>query len=50
VPTVGDLRVPLELPVACTLKIVSATEDETTFDLNNQNWGGNARLTTRSAA
>ena len=24
-PTVGDLRVPLELPVACKLKVVSAT-------------------------
>ncbi len=45
VPTVGDLRVPLELPVACTLKVVSATSSKTTFDLNNQNWGGDARLT-----
>lgn len=45
VPTVGDLRVPLELPVACTLKVVSATDNKSTFDLNNLNWGGDARLT-----
>ncbi|RDH80194.1 hypothetical protein DVS77_02225 [Mycolicibacterium moriokaense] len=45
VPTVGDLRVPLELPVACTLKVVSATTSKTTFDLKNQNWGGDAKLT-----
>ncbi|MFY9918735.1 MAG: hypothetical protein WAL26_10090 [Mycobacterium sp.] len=35
VPTVGDLREPLELPVACTLKIVSATSGKQTFVLNN---------------
>src|SRR5688572_11030952 len=40
VPTVGDLRVPLELPVACTLKVVSATKNKSTFDLTNLNWGG----------
>ena len=45
VPTVGDLRVPLELPVACTLKIVSATSGKQTFELNNLNWGGDAKLT-----
>lgn len=45
VPTVGDLREPLELPVACTLKIVSATSGKQTFELNNLNWGGDARLT-----
>ncbi|MDX1881896.1 hypothetical protein [Mycolicibacterium sp. 120270] len=45
VPTVGDLRVPLELPVACTLKVVSATKNKSTFELNNLNWGGDARLT-----
>ncbi len=45
VPTVGDLREPLELPVACTLKVVSATDSKTTFELNNLNWGGDARLT-----
>ena len=28
VPTVGDLREPLELPVACTLKVVSATNGQ----------------------
>ena len=42
---VGDLRVPLELPVGCTLKVVSATPGKQTFDLNNLNWGGDARLT-----
>lgn len=45
VPTVGDLREPLELPVACTLKVVSAVPDKSSFDLNNLNWGGDARLT-----
>jgi hypothetical protein len=45
VPTVGDLRVPLELPVACTLKVVSATAGKQTFELNNLNWGGDAKLT-----
>lgn len=45
VPTVGDLREPLELPVACTLKVVSATDNKSTFELNNLNWGGDARLT-----
>jgi hypothetical protein len=45
VPTVGDLRVPLELPVACTLKVVSATNNKSNFVLNNLNWGGDARLT-----
>ena len=44
-PTVGDLRVPLELPVACKLKVVSATPGKYTFELNNLNWGGDARLT-----
>jgi hypothetical protein len=44
VPTVGDLRVPLELPVACTLKVTSATAKKTTFELNSLNWGGDARL------
>jgi hypothetical protein len=45
VPTVGDLRVPLELPVACTLKVVSATDSQTTYELNSLNWGGDAHLT-----
>jgi hypothetical protein len=45
VPTVGDLREPLELPVACTLKVVSATNNKSSFDLTNLNWGGDARLT-----
>jgi hypothetical protein len=45
VPTVGDLREPLELPVACTLKVVSATNNKSTFVLTNLNWGGDARLT-----
>jgi hypothetical protein len=45
VPVVGDLREPLELPVACTLKVVSATDNKSTFDLTNLNWGGDARLT-----
>ena len=45
VPTVGDLRVPLDLPVACTLKVVSATAGKQTFELNNLNWGGDAKLT-----
>ena len=45
VPTVGDLREPLELPVACTLKVVSATHGKATSSLNNLNWGGDARLT-----
>jgi hypothetical protein len=45
VPTVGDLREPLELPVACTLKVVSATNNKASFDLTNLNWGGDARLT-----
>ena len=44
-PTVGDLRVPLELPVACTLKVVSANPGKQTFELNNLNWGGDAKLT-----
>lgn len=44
-PTVGDLRVPLELPVACKLKVVSATPGKYTFELNNLNWGGDAKLT-----
>ena len=44
-PTVGDLRVPLELPVACKLKVVSATPAKNTFELNNLNWGGDATLT-----
>jgi hypothetical protein len=44
-PTVGDLRVPLELPVACRLKVVSATPAKNTFELNNLNWGGDAALT-----
>lgn len=35
VPTVGDLRVPLELPVACTLHVQASTGIE----------GGDARLT-----
>jgi hypothetical protein len=45
VPTVGDLRVPLELPVACTLKVISAAAGKQTFELNNLNWGGDAKLT-----
>lgn len=45
VPTVGDLREPLELPVACTLKVVSATPGKQTFELTNLNWGGDAKLT-----
>ena len=45
VPTVGDLREPLELPVACKLKIVSATPGAYTFELANLNFGGDARLT-----
>ncbi len=45
VNVVGDLRVPLELPVACTLHITSATDSRTTHDLDSLNWGGDARLT-----
>jgi len=45
VPTVGDLRVPLELPVACNLHITSSTSSSVTHDLDVQNWGGSARLT-----
>jgi hypothetical protein len=45
VPVVGDLRVPLELPVACTLHVVSATSKRTTPELESLNWGGDARLT-----
>lgn len=45
VPTVGDLREPLELPVACTLKVISATPGMYTFELKNLNWGGDAKLT-----
>ena len=45
VNVIGDLRVPLELPVACTLYITSATTSQITHDLNSLNWGGNARLT-----
>src|SRR3954453_10009697 len=44
-PTVGDLREPLESPVACRLKVVSATPGKYTFELNNLNGGGDARLT-----
>ena len=45
VNVVGDLRVPLQLPVACTLHITSATTSQITHDLNSLNWGGDARLT-----
>jgi hypothetical protein len=45
VPVVGDLRVPLELPVACTLHVVSATKKTTTHELELLNFGGDARLT-----
>jgi len=45
VPTVGDLREPLELPVACRLNVVSATDNKTSFDLANLNWGSDATLT-----
>jgi hypothetical protein len=45
VPTVGDLREPLELPVACTLHVASATDNKTTYELNALNWGGDAKLT-----
>ncbi len=45
VPTVGDLRVPLELPVACTLHVVSATKKAGTHELDSLNFGGDARLT-----
>ena len=31
--------------MACTLKVVSATPGMYTFELNNLNWGGDARLT-----
>ena len=41
-PTVGDLREPLELPVACTLNHEPRAN---TFELNNQNFGGDAKLT-----
>ena len=42
---VGDLRVPLELPVACTMHVVSATSKKTTPELESLNWGGDAHLT-----
>jgi hypothetical protein len=45
VNVVGDLRVPLEDPVACTLHVVSATSSKTTPELESLNWGGDARLT-----
>lgn len=45
VPVVGDLRQPLELPVACTLHVVSATNKSTTHELELLNWGGDAHLT-----
>jgi hypothetical protein len=45
VPVVGDWRVPLELPVACTLHVVSATKKETTPELQSLNWAGDAHLT-----
>ena len=31
--------------MACKLKVVSATPGKYTFELNNLNWGGDARLT-----
>jgi hypothetical protein len=33
------------IAVACTLKVVSATDNKASFDLTNLNWGGDARLT-----
>jgi hypothetical protein len=45
VPTVGDLREPLELPVACRLKVTSATAGKQTFELSNLNWSADATLT-----
>jgi hypothetical protein len=45
VNVIGDLRVPLEDPVACTLHIVSATSMKTTPELDSLNWGGDAHLT-----
>lgn len=45
VNVIGDLREPLELPVACTLHITSATDSKVTYELNSQNWGGDAHLT-----
>jgi hypothetical protein len=45
VNVIGDLRVPLEDPVACTLHIVSATSMKTTPQLDSLNWGGDAHLT-----
>ena len=43
VNVVGDLRVPLELPVACTMHVVSATSKKTTPELESLNWGGDAQ-------
>ncbi len=45
VPVVGDLRQPLELPVACTMHVVSATSKKTTPELESLNWSGDAHLT-----
>src|ERR671934_2601166 len=45
VNVVGDLRVPLEDPVACSLHVVSATSKVTTPELQSLNWGGDAHLT-----
>ena len=45
VNVVGDLRVPLEDPVACTLHVVSATSSKITPELESLNWGGDAHLT-----
>ncbi len=44
-PVVGDLRQPLELPVACLMHITSATSSKTTPELESLNFGGDARLT-----
>jgi hypothetical protein len=45
VNVVGDLRVPLEDPVACALHVVSATSSKITPELESLNWGGDAHLT-----
>jgi hypothetical protein len=36
---------PPELPVACTMHVVSATSKKTTPELESLNWGGDAHLT-----
>ena len=45
VPTVGDLREPLELAGRLQVESGQLDQQQIVFDLNNLNWGSDARLT-----